>query len=296
MRRTMLTPTLFATLLTAAGCVGTLESGDDDPNPDPEPTASLGRQQYDREVATIMQSCGGCHEAGGSATPFLGAGGASDNYQVLTTTQRAVIGDFNPTQAPVLIYGVNPAHAGPEFTTAQAATVEDWLIQEAMDRGIDLSGEPPPTPTGRISSRQALAKFSACMNYGDWSANIGNLTMTSWANKNTNNGQQCDTCHAAGDGGLYTYDNGQMMFDMNRTELFMRAFFTTKPVNPADPNSDYMVVPNMMKLRSKGSGAGGLHPNYGVGENDPYFLRLQAFYDATMAGLAGCAAPPQFPQ
>lgn len=291
--RTLLTPTLFATLLTAAGCVGTLDSGDDDGNPDPQPTASLGRQQYDREVATVMANCSGCHESGGSATAFLGAGGASDNYQVLTTTQRATIGDFNPSQAPVLIYGQNPAHAGPELTAAQAAIVEDWLVQEAMDRNIDISGTPPPAPAGRVSSRQALAKFSACMNFGAWTENIGGLTMTSWATKQSNQGQ-CNSCHGAGDGAFYAYNDAQMMFDMNRTELFMRAFFTTKPINPNDPNSDFMVVPNMMKLKSKGSGAGGLHPNYQI--DDGYFTRLQAFYDTTQAGLAGCTATPQFPQ
>lgn len=293
MRRNTLFATAFVTLL-GAGCVGDLQpTGDDDGDDDPLPEEkSLGRQAYDSMVAPIMVNCSGCHQTGGSGTPFLGGAATTDDYDSLTGVGfRVIIGDFNPAQAPLLTYGQSATHSGPEFSAAQAATVESWLVQEAMDRGIDISGTPPPGPSGTVSSRQALAKFAACMVVGDWQDN----NMGSWNNKGSNNGN-CSNCHAeTGAGGFYTSNSSTTMFEMNRTELFIRAFFTTQPVDPTNPMSDFMVVPNMPKLMAKGSGQGGQHPNYNVNENDQYFLRLNAFYTATQARLASCTAPAVFP-
>jgi hypothetical protein len=297
MRRITLTATALVTLL-GAGCVGGLEpAGDDTGDDDTTPAATLGRMNYDTNVAPVMAVCASCHQSAGPGTPFLGANGATDDYASLTGTQfRVIIGDFNPAQAPLLTYGASPTHSGPELTTTQVDVIETWLVQEAMDRDIDISGTPPPGPVGQISSRQALAKFAACMVVGDWDANINNRTMGDWNDKGTNNGEQCKNCHMeTGAGGYYTSNTSSTMFEMNRTELFIRAFFTTTPVDPTNPMSDFKVVPNMPKLIAKGSGAGGLHPNYNVDPTDSYFVRLTAFYDATTARLPGCTAPAVFP-
>ncbi len=297
MRSTTLTATVFVTLL-GAGCVGDLQpTGDDTGDDDPMPVEkTLGRQNYDDNVAPFMAGCASCHQTGGTGTAFLGAGGATDDYDTLTGAAfKVIIGDFNPAQAPLLTYGASATHSGPELTTAQVALIETWLVQEAMDRDIDISGTPPPGPVGQVSSRQALAKFAACMTFGDWDANVGNLSMQDWNNKGSNGGD-CGNCHGeTGAGAFYTSATSQVAFDMNRTELFIRTFFTTKPVDPANPMSDFMVVPNMPKLIAKGSGAGGNHPNYNVNANDQYFVRLVAFYDTTTAKLATCTAPAVFP-
>jgi|GEM_PF-2017763 len=297
MRRITLTATALATLL-GAGCVGDLQpAGDDTGDDDPIVEASLGRKNYDTNVAPVMATCAGCHQSSGPGTAFLGAPGVTDDYATLTEGSfRVIIGDFNPSQAPLLTYGASAAHSGPDLSTAQVGLVETWLVQEAMDRGVDISGTPDPGPVGQISSRQALAKFAACMVVGDWDLNVGGRTMGDWNDKGTNNGENCSNCHAeTGAGGFYTSNSSATMFEMNRTELFMRAFFTTKAVDPNNPMSDFMVMPNMPKLMAKGSGDGGNHPNYNVQANDSYFLRLQAFYDATQLRLANCTAPAVFP-
>ncbi len=292
--RHLLTATAFATLLGVVGCVEPIDNGTTNPT---LPKTS-GEQQFDAEVSPMLeQVCAGCHTGAPESTPtkFLGVVGSSDNYGKVTFDD-GVIGGWNPGLAGLLMKGEHDEGRARAWTASEASVIEGWMGQEAIDRNITVDPPVPPPPPGPVvlDARQALAKFSACMTYADWTSS----QMATWGTKqaNGNNGNNpCSDCHSSGAGGAWLSRDEAEMFAMNRQELFIKNFFAVKPKNIGDLTQGYEVIINDVKLESKATRQGDGHPNFSYAANDAQRLRLIDFFTKTTARLETCMATPDFP-
>lgn len=283
----------FATLAIAA-CVEPIDSGTTNPT---LPKTS-GEQQFDADVAPMLeQNCAGCHAGSPDAAPtkFLGQAGKSDDYAKVTFDD-GVIGGWNPALAALLTQGEHADGQARAWTASEAGRIEDWMAQEAIDRNIIIEPPVPPPPPGPpvYDARQALAQFSACMTYADWTSS----QMATWATKQangTNGNNPCSDCHSSGAGGAWMSRDEADMFAMNRQELFIKNFFAVKPKNLGDLSQGYEVIINDAKLLAKSQKQGDGHPNFNYAANDTYRLRLVDFYTKTKARLETCTATPEFP-
>lgn len=281
-------------LLGAAACVEPIDNG----TTNPTLPKTAGEQQFDVDVSPMLeQVCAACHTCAPESTPtkFLGAAGASDNYGKVTFDD-GVIGGWNPALAGLLTKGEHADGQARAWTASEAGRIEDWMGQEAIDRNITVEPPVPPPPPGPpvYDARQALAKFSACMTYADWTSS----QMATWATKQANgqNGNNpCSDCHASGAGGAWLSRDEAEMFAMNRQELFIKNFFAVKPKNLGDLTQGYEVIVNDAKLQMKSNRQGDGHPNFNYAANDQYRLRLHDFFEKTAARLATCTAAPEFP-
>lgn len=286
----------IAMILGSAACVGQLDTttppGDDDDEP---PVETQGRQVFDSTVAPMLAGkCVACHAGAIDALNdfslnFLGATGESGYYAAITT-EESVIGGFNPAVANLLLKGEHDGGNAPAWVQTEKDTITEWLLTEAEERGVPLDDgeDTPPVGTTPTTSREALAQWAGCMSIDDWNASL----VYQWADKGSERGQ-CMSCHNQGAGGFFANDDANLMFEMNRFEIYITTFFTAAPKNIANPSEGYEVRINEQKLRAKANAVG--HPAYNPdgGEQMQY---LQSFYDLTMARLAaGNCAPPGFP-
>jgi len=163
-RARLLLPALLALL---AGCdVGSITmerrsppaSGDDAavppagdggmPGIDPE----AGRTPFGENVLPALEeSCGGCHGADSTAPPFMAP--APDVYSTVMAWP-ALVEPGSPSSSRLLTKG---EHAGPAFSTEQAAVVREWIdlegtIVEGGSGGAD-GGAPMEYRTDPIAPR-----------------------------------------------------------------------------------------------------------------------------------------------
>lgn len=295
--RHLLTASAATALLGFVGCVEPIDTGDrSTTNPTQPKTA--GEEQFEADISPMLeQACAVCHTGAPESVPtkFLGAVGPADNYAKVTFDD-GVIGGWNPDLAALLIKGEHDEGRARAWTGSEAGRILDWMQQEAIDRNIEVEPPVPPPPPGPpvYDARQALAKFSACMTYADWTSS----QMATWAVKPAqgNNGNDpCSDCHSSGAGGAWLSRTDPEMFDMNRQELFIKNFFAVKPKNLGDLSQGYEVIINHVKLQAKATRQGDGHPNFNYAANDQYRLRLEDFYQKTVARLETCAQPPEFP-
>lgn len=286
----------FALAVGSAACVGSLSPMGDDAVGDDgvDPPATAGRLQFDETVAPMVAAtCASCHvgpidAVGDLSLNFMGSEGP-DGYYAAITAEPSVVGGFNPDLANMLLKGLHDNGNARAWTDAEKNTIAEWLITEAEDRGIPLDDgtvdDPTLTPT---TSREALAQWSACMTLEDWNTSL----VYQWSNKGSERGQ-CESCHNQGAGGFFANNDSDLMFEMNKFEIYITTFFTAAPVNIADPSQGYQVLVNEQKLRQKANATG--HPSYNPdGGNQMQYL--QNFYDLTKARLqAGTCPPPGFP-
>jgi len=294
MYRSTLLATL-ASLVLATGCIGSLDSGgpiggdDDDDNTAQPDAGSIGNNAqglFDANVKPLMARCSTCH-AGTATYPlqFLGAG-SQDAYYPGLIAHPEVTGGFEPSIASLITKVSGGLHQGlPDWSTTEKQYISDWLLAEKDERGGDIGGDDPPLPT---DSKQALAQWSGCMTKANWDT----AQMGTWANKGTEGGTVCASCHNDGLQRMNTNDDNDTMFEMNRYELFIIGFFTVK----VETDGTNTVIPAYDKLVRMGNGST-LHPTFNTSLDDQYFVRLQNFYDLTMQTKAsGLCGPAQFPQ
>lgn len=293
----------FALAIGSAACVGTLDpmTGDDtvdpDPDPDPEPE-SQSRQLFEDTVAPMLTTaCAACHTGAIDAPNdfslnFMGSTGVSGFYAAIIA-EPSVNGGFNPALANLVNKGEHDGGNARAWTATEKETISAWLLSEATERGLDVDDPgTPPDPTDPTAvpktSREALAKFSACMSINDWQ----NSQIYTWADKGSDRGQ-CMSCHNQGAGGFYASDDDNEMFEMNRYEIFITTFFTAKPLDVTDLTKGYTIAVNEPKLIAKSNAVG--HPSYNAtGGNQMQYLR--DFYDLTMVRWnAGQCPPGGFP-
>ncbi|HVV82153.1 MAG TPA: hypothetical protein VHE35_03710 [Kofleriaceae bacterium] len=292
--RHLFTATVATLLLGAVGCVEPIDNG----TTNPTLPKTAGEQQFDADIAPMLeQVCAGCHTGAPESTPtkWLGQAGKSDDYEHVTLDD-GVIGGWNPALAGLLTKGEHSDGQARAWTPSEANTIENWMTQEATDRNITIEPPVPPPPPGPpvLDARQALAQWSACMQYADWESS----QMGTWANKqaNGNNGNNpCSDCHSSGAGGAWMNRDDAGMFAMNRQELFIKNFFAVKPNDIGDLSKGYSIIINDDKLLAKSTRQGDGHPNFNYTDNDQYRQRLNDFYNKTKARLATCTATPAFP-
>lgn len=269
----------------AVGCVGTLEpqqGGGADGGVGGGADAAVGataRLLFDTNVSPALElSCGGCHSGLPGETPykFLGTVGPNDNYATITA-DPALHGGWNAAVSQLMVH----VHGGgePDPTVAQKEAITAWLAQEALERGA--SNIPPGT--GNSSERDALAKWSACVQQADWDL----ANMNTWADL-ASAGGTCKSCHTYGAGGFAIMDTSTDSFEMNRYEIYINFFFKAVPVG----DGTFEVQPNLTRPCAKADGSGG-HPAYLCAQT--HIDRLQNFYNITNAKLAACNAIPAFP-
>jgi mono/diheme cytochrome c family protein len=294
--RHLLTATLAATLLGAVGCVEPLDAPG---TTNPTLPKTDGEVMFDNDISPILeQKCASCHTGAPESTPtkFLGATGKADNYAKVTFDD-GVIGGWDPALAALLTKGEHAGGAGPAWGANAAAKIEAWMVQEALDRNITIDPPVPPVPPGPpvYDARQALAKFAACMAYADWTSS----QVYTWSQKRArgaNGDDACADCHTDGAGGGSMPNDENRMFNLNRTELFIKHFFAVKPLDLGDLSKGYEVVINEVKLKDKATRQGDGHPDYTYNANDVYVQRLTDFYTKTKARLATCTTEPAFPE
>ena len=168
-------------------------------------------------------------------------------------------------------------------TSFPPPTPDDDPAPAGADAGA-VADEPDaePVPT----DAEPYAELSGCMTLANWET----AQMGSWANKPTEGGTVCSSCHGDGLARFHTDADPASMFQYNRYEVFITGFFTLEV-----DAGEVVVVPALDKLMLKGAGEGS-HPTYITGPGDVYFQRLQQFYDLTMATkAAGGCGPAEFP-
>ncbi|RMH40873.1 MAG: hypothetical protein D6689_12510 [Deltaproteobacteria bacterium] len=163
-----------------------------------------------------------------------------------------------------------------------------------MDPGPDAGTAPQPDadvgggePDAEPVNVDPLAEWSGCMNLTNWDAS----GMATWADKPTEGGTVCSSCHGDGLARFFANTDDTLMFTYNRYETFITGFFTigTRPDGTVD------IVPAYAKLDLKGGGANN-HPTFAVGDADPYYQALETFYQLTLQRRqAGLCDPPGFP-
>jgi len=282
MRHPLFKAALSLALLGTGACVGSLSptppGGDDTTGgPDAGTATAQGKVMFDQNVQPILAAqCAGCHAGTAGTQPYKFLGTGPTTYYATLTGDPAIIGDYDPTQATILTKG---AHEGPAFAQADKDTISAWLIQEATDRGISTT-TPPPTGGTPTTSLQALAQFSGCMTIDDWNTS----QVYEWANKGSDQGA-CKSCHSDGAGGYYASGDPNMMYTMNRYEVFIRTFFTTKvdPVTGAPT-----VIVNETKIRDKATTTG--HPQFNP-DGGSQMQYLHDFYDLVEARIAAGTCP-----
>jgi len=286
----------LALALSSAACVGALTPEDDvgDDVVDP-PVATPGRLAFDSNVAPMVAAaCASCHvgpidAVGDLSLNYMGSAGP-DGYYAAITAEPSVTGGFNPDLANLILKGEHDNGAARAWTQTEMDAIAEWLLTEADDRGIELDdGAPEPGTLTPTTSREALAQWSACMSIDDWNTSL----VFQWADKGSERGQ-CMSCHNQGAGGYYANDDSDLMYEMNKYEIYITTFFTAAPINVADPSQGYQVLINEQKLRAKANATG--HPGYNPdGGNQMQYLRN--FYDLTKARIdAGTCPPAGFPQ
>jgi hypothetical protein len=141
MTRTMfLRAVAVALSLGAAACVGTLEPVDNGGGggPDGGGGGGVARQMFDSSVSPMLgPACAGCHAgtANVSAPKFLGTTGTAGYYPTIVG-QTAIIGNWNPANARLLLKGAHDNNLAPAWTQAQKDTITTWLLAEADERGL----------------------------------------------------------------------------------------------------------------------------------------------------------------
>jgi hypothetical protein len=291
MRKALLSALATLALSSLVGCVGSLNTGpqgDDDDDDDDiiGPDAGGGdegqaRLLFDSTVKPFLQAaCSACH-AGTVIAPlkYLGPDPAGDYYPYVVA-DSSVTGGFDPVLSNLIGQGLHDGGNARALTQGEIDLVSDWMILEAAERGVDPT-DPGGNPVGDPTSRDLLAQFSACMSIDDWI----DTQMGDWADKGSTQGA-CYSCHTDGAGGFIAPQDENLMYEMNKYEIFIKTFFTTR----VETSGAESVVPNLPKLIGKSDTVG--HPEFNAGTNDEDMIALEDFYQRTMARKAAGTCPP----
>lgn len=279
---------VIAPVLLVAACVGSyqVEGGPaGGSGADASTSASSAGEMFAATVQPILRRCAGaaCHTGTGTPLKFLGADDPGDDYDSILGFP-SVTGGYEPSLAMVLVKIEPGTHNGMSYSEAERAAIVDWLAAEKAARagGAEDGGDDAPPVVA-----DALEAWSGCMTVASWNQ----AQMGTWADKPTEDGEVCATCHADGAYRFNTADDSDLMFEMNRYPLYIIGFFTVGVTT----DGEEAVVPASDKLVRMGNGST-LHPRFGTGPGDPWFAAMAQFYSLTRdVQFAGLCGPPVTP-
>ncbi|MDB4957780.1 MAG: hypothetical protein JWO36_5349 [Myxococcales bacterium] len=247
--------------------------------------ADASRKQFNDTVYPVIAAkCAGCHTSGhpnGNVTGFVDSmTPAQDEFKAYDTITGyiAAVGNFTPTTANVLAKPLT-GHQGTSYTTAEQTSITDWLNAEVAWRG---AGAPPP-PVGESPDQETarlLKEWSGCMTQTNFdTANMA----AAWGQMQTNNGDQCQTCHVNGANGMIATQQKTAMFGVISTnKYYMLQFFTVDLTK-----SPAQVIINKQSFLgvSQGLVPHVEHPKFNAATNQG-MTALDKFYASTMAAHA----------
>lgn len=177
---------------------GTGASGGDGPS---GPCGDGGRSFFEESVLPILDDgqagevCARCHSTAyqdsSGAPDFMGSS-AAETYEKLVGNVHFV--SATPGNSLLLAKG---EHSGPAFTSAQEATVKQWLGIEAATRFGSCEETGGTGGLAGKSCEEALTEFGACMTLAGWTGTGMELIATQ---KTLQNGP-CHKCHGSGSSG-----------------------------------------------------------------------------------------------
>ncbi len=307
MRTSLLAAITMAGLV---GCVG----GIDQSVPSQPPPGSVGdpgtgngsasaaaRTAFETNVYPIIDSkCIGCHNSAGpvgNTTGFVAAN-KSDAY-VTATGYQALVGDFTPTGAPIMIKVTNEQHQGLSYTDDEKSKITDWLNKELAARasgtGTGSGSGTGTTETPAAATDRVVKEWSGCMTL----ANFQTANMKAFGNMQAGN-SACKTCHVDGEYGQIASDADNPFFTVISTNrYYMAQYFSVQLIDPANPTAPFdpknvKMIPNIKSFTGVGTATPPHqeHPRFTFA-NSAGAIAQQKFYDLTMAAkTAGTCGPP----
>jgi len=272
------------------GCFGGIEGNDPPSNPPPGsvgdgagsgPAAQMARSLFDTNVYPIIAATGrciNCHSSAGAVGNVTGfvAPAPTDGY-VTAVGYQALIGDWTPTGAPILLK-IAAGHNGQIYTADEKTKIAAWLNQELTARAS--SGGTTPTPgqeTPADATVRLTKEWSGCMTLANFTA----ANMTAWGNMRANN-SACKTCHIDGEYGQIASDVATTFFNVISTnKYYMAQYFS---VDLSQGVATAKVIMNTKSFTGVGQGLAPHteHPRFQL-NGSAGLAALQKFYDLTMA-------------
>ena len=275
------------------GCVGGINDMGDD-QPPPTPTARTAREMFDQDVYSVVHGkCGGCHTASTAQTNFVGA--TADIGYDTATKYTALVGDFSPSDAPILTK-IAAGHQGLTYTTVELGKITDWLNQEVSERTAGAvpapdPTNPPPTPTesAAAATTRVLTQWSGCMTLANF--NTANMAQA-WGTMQAGNNEQCEQCHTNGGQGFVASELVSTFYDLiSKHRQYMTQYFA---VDLNQGTAMAKVIINTVSFTQVGTGMAPHteHPRFNP-TNNQGMTALQKFYTSTAASLtaATCGTP-----
>lgn len=180
----------------------------------PTETDSPAKAMYKNTVHPKIATCAACHASGGSGAPIFMANEAEASYASLDAYSPALI--VAPANSQLLLHG---PHTGPGLTPDQQSAIEDWLLLEVEERGLE---NPDPGDPTQLTLDQALAEFGACMDIAIWEA----TGMNKLPEQQTAGEGPCLGCHSNGEGGTWLSLNVDETFAKHQKFPYIKRLVT----------------------------------------------------------------------
>ncbi|HEU4729966.1 MAG TPA: hypothetical protein VFT22_18845, partial [Kofleriaceae bacterium] len=282
-----------------AGCVGGIDMPSVPPAPPQDGVGGGGsgsaavaaRTTFETNVYPIFSAkCIGCHSAAGPSGNVTGfvATTVKDAY-VTATGYQALVGDWTPTGAPVLLK-IDKGHNNLTYSADERQKITDWLSQELAARTASGTGTGSGTPseeTPAAATVRLTKEWSGCMTL----TNFQTANMKAWGNMRADN-SACKTCHIDGEYGQIAQDTDNPFFTVISTnKYYMAQYFS---VDLSQGVAAAKVIINTRSFTGVGSALPPHieHPRFKL-DGSTGMDALQKFYDLTVASKAAgtCGAP-----
>jgi hypothetical protein len=257
------------------------------------------RDLFDRNVASILQAkCASCHAntAAGDGPDFMGNTPNPTTWYAAMEVRTTVIGNVpyiqvaTPQDSPLISKG---EHTGPALTASERDTVSAWLIKEAQERGLGTPNPGPGPGPGPVdytprNLREAIVRFTSCMQRTDWDQTVGQGQGTNVAYQGSTDGP-CYACHSSGTGGAYLSQNSGDTFDAHKNA---NMYYVLKLVlGTVNPDGSFKDLVPAYRFRDKGQPPFGTppHPSYNLTPNRE--AALNEFIDRTLVRFRNFTAP-----
>jgi hypothetical protein len=244
------------------------------------PAAAEARQLFETNVfPVIMTKCSGCHSSSGPVGNVTGfVGGSTANAYATAVGYQALVGDWTPSGAPILLKILPGTHNGTSYDQAQKDSIGTWLTKELESRaGNPDGGSTPGAESPAAATLRLTQEWSGCMTLANFQA----AKMKDWGNMRANN-SACKTCHINGEYGQIAADVDQPFFmTISTNKYYMAQYFS---VDMSEGAANGKIIINTRSFIGVGTGVAphAEHPRFKL-DGSTGMTALQKFYDATVA-------------